>query len=64
MSTLVCLECGWQGDIDDLESIVEKPRSINDFICCPDCDSTNVERLEDDDDFKQSVSEEEQQIRY
>ena len=45
MTEVVCEDCGWEGDMDELVDI----NNDNKFNQCPRCGSTNIEELDDDE---------------
>ena len=48
-----CMDCGWTGNNSELECSEEdeksdKPVRERKFNCCPDCGSTDVSDIDDD----------------
>ena len=44
-----CKECGWQGTESALDSHADKSGDEEDFSFCPDCGSTDFEKIADQD---------------
>jgi len=47
-SDVMCLECGWAGDSSELASKTNK-HDDKKFTNCPDCDSDDIEDIEEEE---------------